>query len=166
MRHRLSACIIVLVLTGCTPGSPDGGLAQVGASARVCAERVDVGKAQAVVGRGVADLRQLSTFKPAERAGECALLDTDGGAELSVEVVRDAGGKALAEELKKLSGQTDYSGDDHSGVSGDARTTTALWAVDGDYYVRVLGLGGTSDEQREAALDLAQDVATRTAAIA
>ena len=41
-------------------------------------------------------------------------------------------------------------------------TTTALVAIDAAYYVRVMGLGGTSDEQRSSALALAEDVAART----
>ena len=44
-------------------------------------------------------------------------------------------------------------------------TTTALVAVDNDYYVRVLGLGGSSSDQRTAALALATSVAASAKAI-
>ena len=155
----------LLALAGCSSGTADPGLPTVGDRTQVCADRVNVAQAQAVVGGSVSDLRELTSFKPAELPGECALLDAEGGAELSVQVVRDPKGVALAKELDKLREQDAYTGDDHSGVSGDERTTTALWAVDGDYYVRVLGLGGSSEQQRQAALDLAADVAARTAAL-
>ena len=164
MKRRWICGLALVALAGCSAGTAEPGLPSVGGRPQVCADRVDVAHAQAVVGRSVSDLRELTSFKPGERPGECALLDADGGAELSVQVVRDPKGVALAEELQKLSEQDAYSGDDHSGVSGDARTTTALWAVDGNYYVRVLGLGGTSERQRQAALDLAADVAARTEA--
>lgn len=155
----------VLALAGCTPQATESGLPTVGDRTQLCAARVDAAAARSVVEGTIADLRELTTFTPTVRAGECALLDPDGGAVLSVQVVNDPKGKALAAELKTLSEQDAYSGDDHSGVSGDARSTTALWAIDGSYYVRVLGLEGTSDEQRQAALALAQSVATRTADI-
>lgn len=163
--HRLLCAVTLLVLVGCSEGTTEPGLPSVGERTQVCADRVDVTQAQAVVGPNLATLHELNTFTPTKRTGECALLDADGAAQLSVQVVHDPSGKALAAELKKLSEQDAYTGDDHSGVSGDARTTTALWAVDGNYYVRVLGLSGTSEAQRQAALDLAAQVATRTAAL-
>ena len=165
MSGRAVACVAALVLAGCAQGTPDPGLPTVGAAASTCADRVDTAKAQVVVGHSVAALRELTTFTPTEPVGECALLDDGGGAELSVQVIHDPQGKALAAELKKLGEQSGYSGDDHSGVSGDGRTTTALWAMDATHYVRVLGLEGASQEQRDGALALAEDVAKRTAAI-
>ena len=163
MTRGLLCAVTLLALVGCSEGTAEPALPSVGDRTQVCTDRVDVTQAQAVVGPNVRALHELNTFTPTQRAGECALLDADGAAQLSVQVVHDASGKALAAELKKLSEQDAYTGDDHSGVSGDARTTTALWAVDGDYYVRVLGLGGTSEAQRQAALQLAEEVAARTA---
>lgn len=164
VRRAVVALALVASLSGCAEASPvpSGGPATVGTRTLLCADRVDAATAARVVATSIADLRELSTFHPGERVGECALQGEDGGAMLAVEVVHDPKGKALAEELSRLSETDDYSGDDTSGVAGDARTTTALYALDKAYYVRVLGLGGTSAEQRQAALDLAADVATRS----
>lgn len=157
---------MALALTGCTAdAAPSAGPSLIGSRTQLCADRVEAAAADAVIARSVADLRELSTFTGGARVGQCALLDNDGGALLSVQVVHDAGAKALSAELEKLSQQDNYSGDDGSGVTGEGVTTTALVAVDADYYVRVLGLGGTSADQRAAALALAKAVATVTASI-
>ena len=153
-------------LAGCAAAAqPSAGPATVGSRTQVCADRVDVAKAAQVVGQSLADTRELSTFTADKRVGECALQGEDGGL-LAVVVVHDPQGKKLAEELSDLSQTDDYSGDDKSGVAGDARTTTALYAIDKAYYVRVLGLGGTSAEQRQVALELATDVAARSKPLA
>lgn len=153
------------VLAGCTPDAPDTGPPLIGGRTLLCDDRVDAAGADAVIGRAVADLHELTTFVAGRRVGECALTGDDGGALLSVQVVYDSNGKALSSELEKLGQQETYSGDDRSGVTGEGITTTALVAVDAHYYVRVLGLGGSSAEQRTAALALAEQVATRTAAL-
>jgi hypothetical protein len=154
--------VLVLALTGCSAGDPQPEHTLVGTRTQLCAERVDAAGAGAVVGQPIAGLRELNTFQPDVRVGECALTAEDGGAMLSVQVVRDSKAAALSKELETLSQTENYSGDDHSGVTGEGTTTTALWAIDASYYVRVLGLGGTSAEQRAAALALAEDVAKRT----
>lgn len=160
----LAALTLVGLLSGCAPdgSEPSPGPATVGTRTAVCGDRVDVARAAEVAGRPLAELRELSTFSPGQRAGQCALQGEDGGAVLAVEVVRDPQGRALAKELSALSQTDDYTGDDRSGVAGDDRTTTALYAIDKASYVRVLGLGGTSAAQRQAALALAADVATRS----
>ncbi|MBK8446150.1 MAG: hypothetical protein IPL41_05505 [Micropruina sp.] len=158
--------VTLLALTGCTAeAAPSAGPSLIGTRTQLCADRVEAAAANAVIAGPVADLRELSTFTGGARVGQCALLDNDGGALLSVQVVRDVGAKALSAELEKLSQQDNYSGDDASGVTGEGVTTTALAAVDADYYVRVLGLGGISADQRTAALALAKAVATVTASI-
>lgn len=155
-----------LILCACTHGTtPSTAPVTIGDRAVVCTDRVDTAKAAAVTGGSLAELRELTTFTADERAGECALQGADGGALLSVQVVHDADGKQLAAELAELSRQPSYRGDDTSGVTGTDRVTTALRALDADHYVRVLGLGGSSEEQRRAALALAEDVAARSAAI-
>lgn len=162
-RAALLAAASAVVLAGCATADPDPGPSLVGDRGRICDERVDAAKAQAVVESPVSGLRELTTFEPGRRAGECVLQGEDGGALLSVQVVHDPKGTALGKELETLSQTENYSGDERSGVTGEDPSTTALWAVDATSYVRVLGLAGTSEEQRQAALDLAEDVATRTA---
>lgn len=152
-----------LLVTGCAAPAPDPSL--VGSRTRICGDRVDTTQAEAVTGREVATLRELSTFEPGRRVGTCALRDPDGAAVLAVEVVHDPQGKALGAELEQLSTEEHYQGDDSSGVTGDGRSTTALRAIDDTSYVRVLGLGGTSEHQRSAAAGLAQDLATRSATL-
>lgn len=168
-RRRAAAlvgCLAVLVAgSGCTADPAPTGLPTLGTQAEVCASRVDAPTAVTVIGRGLAGLRELNTFTPTQRVGQCALLDAEGGAALSVQVIHDEGGKQLEQDLAKLVTEENYAGNEVSAVIGDARGTTALWAVDENYYVRVLGLGGGSQTQREAALGLAGDVARRTAAI-
>jgi len=159
---RYLAPTVVLALAGCTAGDPQPEQTLVGTRTQLCAERVDAAGAGAVVGQPIAGLQELNSFQPDVRIGECALTDADGGAMLSVQVVRDSKAAALSKELETLSQTENYSGDDHSGVTGEGTKTTALWAIDASYYVRVLGLGGTSAEQRTAALSLAEDVAKRT----
>lgn len=166
MKRLLPAAIALLVLAGCTSADPDPGPSLVGTRGQVCDDRVDAAQAESVVDQPVSGLRELSTFEPGRRVGECVLQAEDGGALLSVQVVHDPGGKALSTELEKLSQTENYSGDKQSGVTGEEPTTTALWAIDANDYVRILGLGGTSEEQRRAALELAEDVATRTAPLA
>lgn len=163
VRRLLAALVLAVALTGCAAeAQPSDGPATVGSRSQVCGDRVDVAKATQVVGQSLIETRELSTFTADKRIGECALQGEDGGAVLAVVVVHDPQGKKLAEELSDLSQTDDYSGDDKSGVAGDARSTTALYAIDKAYYVRVLGLGGTSSEQRQAALELATDVANRS----
>lgn len=169
MRYRTAAALaaaIAMLLAGCAADDPDPGPSLVGDRGRICDERVDAAKAQAVVEAPVSGLRELTTFEPGRRVGECVLQGEDGGALLSIQVVHDPKGKALSKELEQLSQTENYSGDKRSGVTGEEPTTTALVAIDAYDYVRVLGLGGTSDEQRQAALDLAEDVATRTKPLA
>lgn len=161
-RAALLAAASAVVLAGCATADPDPGPSLVGDRGRICDERVDAAKAQAVVESPVSGLRELTTFEPGRRAGECVLQGEDGGALLSVQVVHDPKGSALSKELEKLSQTDNYTGDKRSGVTGEEPTTTALVAIDANDYVRVLGLGGTSDEQRRAALALAEDVATLT----
>lgn len=158
MKAWLAGVAVALLLAGCA-GSDDGGRPVIGTRTDLCGQRIDAASAQAVIGAPVTDLSELDGFKPGERVGECALTGPDGGALLSVQVVHDPQGKKLAEELQKLSEDEDYTGDDHSGVNGEGQTTTALWAIDEAYYVRVLGLGGTSQAQRAAALAMAEHVA-------
>lgn len=162
----LGVCLVPIValtpLAGCAPEDPDPGPSLVGTRGQLCDERVDAVKAEAVVDQAVAGLREISTFQAGRRVGECALQGDDGGALLSVQVVHDPKGTTLAKELEELSQTQNYTGDRRSGVTGEDSTTTALFAVDARYYVRVLGLGGSTDAQREAALELAEDVATRT----
>jgi len=159
---KVAAALVVLALAGCSAGDPQPEETLVGTRTQLCAERVDAARAGSVVGQPIAGLRELNTFQPDVRVGECALTSQEGGAMLSVQVVRDSKAAALSKELETLSQTDNYSGDDHSGVTGDGTTTTALWAIDASHYVRVLGLGGTSAEQRAAALTLAEDVAKRT----
>ena len=166
VRYRGAAALAaatVLLLTGCAADDPEPGPSLVGTRGQVCDDRVDAAKAESVLDQPISGLRELSTFESGRRAGECALLGDDGGALLSVQVVHDPKGTALGKELETLSQTENYSGDERSGVTGEDPSTTALWAVDATSYVRVLGLAGTSEEQRQAALDLAEDVATRTA---
>ena len=152
----------LLALTGCSADQPEPAPSTIGTQAEVCAARVDTVKADAVIDQPVAELHELNTFTADSRAGECALVAADGGALLSVAVVHDVKGTKLSAELELLSTQENYSGTDTSGVTGEGITTTALVAIDAAYYVRVMGLGGTSDEQRSSALALAEDVAART----
>lgn len=165
LRLALAPLAAAALLSGCAAHDPDPGPSLVGTQGQLCDDRVDAAKAETVVDQPIAGLRELSTFAPGRRVGSCALQGEDGGGLLSVEVVRDAKGKSLAKELQTMSGTTNYSGDKRSGVTGEDSTTTALVAVDASYYVRVLGLGGSDENQRQAALDLAEDIATRTAAL-
>ncbi|MFT4295009.1 MAG: hypothetical protein QM582_06310 [Micropruina sp.] len=162
-RTGLVAVGALLALTGCTADDPDPGPSLIGTRGQLCDGRVDAAKAESVIDQPVSGLRELSTFEAGRRVGECALQSEDGGALLSVQVVHDPKGTVLLSELEKLSQTDNYSGDQRSGVTGESRSTTALLAVDNHYYVRVLGLGGTSEQQRQAALELAEDVATHTA---
>lgn len=157
-----AAAALVIVLTGCAT-DPDPGPSLVGTRGQLCDERVDAAKAEAVVDQPISGLRELSTFRAGQRVGECALQGEDGGGGLlSVSVVHDPKGSALGKELQRLSQTENYAGDKRSGVTGEDSTTTALVAVDAHYYVRVLGLGGSAEGQRQAALELAEDVAART----
>lgn len=162
----LRLCLVPLaaaaLLSGCAAQDPDPGPSLVGTRGQLCDDRVDAAKAESVVDQPVAGLRELSTFQHGRRVGSCALQAEDGGGLLTVEVVHDPKGTALAKELQTLSQTTNYTGDKRSGVTGEDSTTTALVAVDANYYVRVLGLGGSDEVQREAALDLAKDIAART----
>jgi hypothetical protein len=165
-RMLVLGCVATCALTGCSANdSPSVAPSVIGDRTQLCTDRVEAAAATAVIGRPVTDLRELNTFVAGTRAGECALLGTDGGALLSVQVVHDVGAKALEAELKTISQDENYSGDDRSGVTGEGITTTALVAVDNDYYVRVLGLGGSSSDQRTAALALATSVAASAKAI-
>lgn len=163
LRLGLAPLAAVALLSGCAAQDPDPGPSLVGTRGQLCDDRVDAAKAESVVDQPVAGLRELSTFEQGRRVGSCALQGEDGGGLLTVEVVHDPKGTALAEELQTLSQTANYTGDKRSGVTGEDSTTTALVAVDADYYVRVLGLGGSEENQREAALDLAKDIADRTA---
>lgn len=162
LRPWLALGVCALAVAGCSADQPDPAPSTIGAQAELCAARVDAAKADAVIDQAVADLHELNTFTADARAGECALVAADGGALLSVAVVHDAKGTQLSAELEKLSEQENYTGTKTSGVTGEGVTTTALVALDADYYVRVMGLGGTSPAQRTAALALAEDVAART----
>jgi len=157
--------VVLIASAGCSSDEAETGPPLIGNRAQLCDDRVDAAKAGAVIDQAVAGLHELTTFAAGQRQGECALLDDDGGALVSVQVVYDANGKALGTELEQLSQQENYTGDDRSGVTGEGITTTALVAVDAHYFVRVLGLGGAAVEQRAAALLLARDVAERTRAI-
>lgn len=161
-RPVAAAALLAILLTGCAT-DPDPGPSLVGTRGQLCDDRLDTAKAESVVDQPISGLRELSTFRAGQRVGECALQGEDGGGLLSVQVVHDPKGSALSKELQQLSQTENYSGDKRSGVTGEDSTTTALVAVDAHYYVRVLGLGGSEQGQREAALDLAEDVATRTA---
>lgn len=163
LRLSLAPLAAVALLSGCAAQDPDPGPSLVGTRGQLCDDRVDAAKAESVVDQPVAGLRELSTFEQGRRVGSCALQGEDGGGLLTVEVVHDPKGTALAEELQSLSQTANYTGDKRSGVTGEDSTTTALVAVDANYYVRVLGLGGSEENQREAALDLAKDIADRTA---
>ncbi len=163
LRLGLVPLAALALLSGCAGQDPDPGPSLVGTRGELCDDRVDAAKAESVVDQPVSGLRELSTFEPGRRIGSCALQGEDGGGLLSVEVVRDAKGTALAKELETMSQTANYTGDKRSGVTGEDSTTTALVAIDARYYVRVLGLGGSAETQRQAALDLATDVATRTA---
>ncbi len=165
LRLGLAPFAAAALLSGCAAQDPDPGPSLVGTRGQLCDDRVDAAKAETVVDQPISGLRELSTFTRGSRVGSCALQGEDGGGLLSVEVVHDAKGKALAKELQTMSRTTNYSGDKRSGVTGEDSTTTALVAVDAAYYVRVLGLGGSDENQRQAALDLAKDIATRTAAL-
>lgn len=162
----LRLCVVPLVaaalLSGCAAQDPDPGPSLIGTRGQLCDDRVDAAKAESVVDQPVAGLRELSTFEHGRRVGSCALQGEDGGGLLTAEVVHDPKGTALAKELQTLSQTTNYAGDRRSGVTGEDSTTTALVAVDANYYVRVLGLGGSDENQRQAALDLAKDIADRT----
>ncbi|MFT3861112.1 hypothetical protein [Micropruina sp.] len=152
----------LLTVAGCVAEDPDPEPSTIGSQAQLCSDRVDAGQAAAVIAQPLTALHELNTFTNTHRAGECALVGVDGGAMLSVVVVHDPKGTALSSELEELSQQENYSGTDRSGVTGEGTITTALVAIDDTYYVRVMGLGGSSTEQRTAALTLAESVASRT----
>lgn len=166
LRVALFAFLALSAFTaaGCTASEPSTDPSAIGTQSSVCGDRVDVVRAQRVVDQSLQGLRETNTFTAAQRAGTCVLTNEQGGV-LSVAVVHDPKGVELSKELQALSTTDNYTGDNTSGVTGEGQTTTALLALDGTYYVRVLGLGGTSEVQRTAALDLARDVVSRTAPI-
>lgn len=161
-RWAAAGAVLLTLLAGCAAEDPDPGPSLVGTRGQLCDDRVDAAMAESVVDQPIAGLRELSTFQAGRRIGSCALQGDDGGGLLSVEVVHDPKGTALAKELEQLSQTENYTGDKRSGVTGEDSTTTALVAIDAHYYVRVLGLGGSTENQREAALELAEDIATRS----
>lgn len=161
-RWAATGAVLLTLLAGCAAEDPDPGPSLVGTRGQLCDDRVDAAMAESVVDQPIAGLRELSTFQAGRRIGSCALQGDDGGGLLSVEVVHDPKGAALAKELEQLSQTENYTGDKRSGVTGEDSTTTALVAIDAHYYVRVLGLGGSTENQREAALELAEDIATRS----
>ena len=161
-RWVAAGAVLLTLLAGCAAEDPDPGPSLVGTRGELCDDRVDAAMAESVVDQPISGLRELSTFQTGRRVGTCALQGEDGGGLLSVEVVHDPKGTALGKELEQLSQTENYTGDKRSGVTGEDSTTTALVAIDAHYYVRVLGLGGSTEDQRDAALKLAEDVATRT----
>ncbi len=132
----------------------------VGDRQELCGGRVPRDLSEAAVGRSLAALIELNGFDATAKVGDCSLAD-DSGAVLDVEVVADPTGQ-LARILQDLASTPNFEGDSVSAVAGEGPQTQAYVAVDDTNYVRILANGGTSPDQRSAALALAFTVAERT----